>query len=604
MPGATSSASSTGDVGSVEQGFAQADVVYEGIYVSQRVQHAHLETHCAIGWLDDAGRLNIRSSTQTPFLTRRALADLFGLDPAKVRVLCKRMGGGFGAKQEMLVEDVVALAVLKTGQPVKLEFTREEQFIGSTTRHPMRVRIKVGARRDGRLTAMQMHVVSNTGAYGNHGFAVINHACSECFSVYRCDNKKIDAFAAYTNTVPSGAFRGYGLPQTNFAVESAMDELARKIGMDPIEFRERNVVHPGDPMISTGSEEGHDVQYSSYGLDQCFALVKDAMDGGGGLQAPPSGDWLTGQGIALGMIDTVPPFGHFADASVSLRDDGTFQLVVGTAEFGNGTSTVHRQIAATVLGAAVEAVQVLQSDTDNGGHDTGVYGSTGTVVAGRATQLACEALREDILDFAAEHSGGMLAAWSLVDGAASRPGKQVSLAELAAAAQAKGRCLTAEGRAEGTPRSVAFNVQAFRVAVNKRTGAIKILRSVHAADAGFVINPMQCRGQIEGGVAQSLGATLYEEMVIDDAGRVLNPTFRNYHLPQFGDVPRTEVLFADTSDSVGPFGAKSMSESPYNPIAAAMGNALADATGIRFCQTPFKPDRIFRAIADKFSAAD
>jgi CO/xanthine dehydrogenase Mo-binding subunit/aerobic-type carbon monoxide dehydrogenase small subunit (CoxS/CutS family) len=593
-----------GDVGSVEQGFAQADVVYEGIYVSQRVQHAHLETHCAIGWLDDAGRLNIRSSTQTPFLTRRALADLFGLDPAKVRVLCERMGGGFGAKQEMLVEDVVALAVLKTGQPIKLEFTREEQFIGSTTRHPMRVRIKVGVRRDGRLTAMQMHVVSNTGAYGNHGFAVINHACSECFSVYRCDNKKIDAFAAYTNTVPSGAFRGYGLPQTNFAVESAMDELARKIGMDPIEFRERNVVHPGDPMISTGSEEGHDVQYGSYGLDQCFALVKDAMDGGGGLPAPPSGDWLTGQGIALGMIDTVPPFGHFADASVSLRDDGTFQLVVGTAEFGNGTSTVHRQIASTVLGAAVEAVQVLQSDTDNGGHDTGAYGSTATVVAGRATQLACEALREDILDFAAEHSGGMPAAWSLVDGAVSRPGKQVSLAELAAAAQAKGRCLTAEGRAEGTPRSVAFNVQAFRVAVNKRTGAIKILRSVHAADAGFVINPMQCRGQIEGGVAQSLGATLYEEMVIDDAGRVLNPTFRNYHLPQFGDVPRTEVLFADTSDSVGPFGAKSMSESPYNPIAAAMGNALADATGIRFCQTPFKPDRIFRAIADKFSAAD
>ena len=200
--------------------------------MTQRVQHAHLETHCAIGWLDEAGRLNIRSSTQTPFLTRRALAGLFDLDPAKVRVFCERMGGGFGAKQEMLVEDVVALAVLKTGRPVKLEFTREEQFIGATTRHPMRVRIKVGARRDGRLTAMQMHVVSNTGAYGNHGFAVLNHACGECFGVYRCANKKIDGFAVYTNTVPAGAFRGYGLPQTNFAVELAMDELARKLGMD------------------------------------------------------------------------------------------------------------------------------------------------------------------------------------------------------------------------------------------------------------------------------------------------------------------------------------------------------------------------------------
>jgi hypothetical protein len=592
------------DVGSIEAGFARAEVVYEGTYISQRVQHAHLETHCAIGWLDDTGRLNVRLSTQTPFLTRRALAGLFDLDLAKVRVLCERVGGGFGAKQEMLVEDIVALAVLKTGQPVKLEFTREEQFIGATTRHPMRVHIKIGARRDGGLTAMHMHVVSNTGAYGNHGFAVVNHACSECFAVYRCDNKKIDALAVYTNTVPSGAFRGYGLPQTNFAVESAMDELARKIGIDPIEFRERNVVHPGDPMISTGSEEGHDVQYGSYGLDQCLALVRDALERGGGLPAPPSHDWLTGQGVALGMIDTAPPFGHIAEAGVALRADGTYQLAVGTAEFGNGTSTVHRQIAANVLGAAIEAVHVLQSDTDNGGHDTGAYGSTGTVVAGRATQLACEALREEVLTFAAEHSVGARAAWSLVDGTVSRPGKQVSLADLAAAARAQGRSLTATGRSDGTPRSVAFNVQAFRVAVNKRTGEIKILRSVHAADAGFVINPMQCRGQIEGGVAQSLGATLYEEMVIDDSGRVLNPTFRNYHLPQFGDLPRTEVLFADTVDTLGPFGAKSMSESPYNPIAAAMGNALADATGIRFCQTPFKPDRIFRAIADKFGAAD
>jgi hypothetical protein len=591
-----------GHVGSVEEGFAQADVAYEGTYITQRVQHAHLETHCAIGWLDKEERLNIRTSSQTPFLTRRALAALFDLDPAKVRVFCERMGGGFGAKQEMLVEDIVALAVLKTGQPVKLEFTREEQFIGSTTRHPMRVRMKAGAKRDGRLTAMEMHVISNTGAYGNHGPGVLFHACGESFGVYRCDNKKIDAFAVYTNTVPAGAFRGYGLPQTNFAVESAMDELARRIGMDPIEFRARNVVQPGDPMISTGSDEGHDVEYGSYGLDQCLTLVKDAIDRGGGLPAPASADWLVGQGIALGMIDTAPPGGHFADAGVALREDGAYQLVVGTAEFGNGTTTVHHQIAATVLGTTTDNIHMLNSDTDNGGHDTGAYGSAGTVVAGRATQLACEALREQILSFAGEHGGGTKAAWSLVAGAVVRAGRHIALTELAAAA-AKGRRLVATGQCNGTPRSVAFNVQAFRVAVNKRTGAIKILRSVHAADAGRVINPMQCRGQVEGGVAQSLGAALYEEMVIDAAGRVVNPTFRNYHLPQFGDVPRTEVLFADTSDSVGAFGAKSMSESPYNPINAAMGNALADATGIRFCQTPFKPDRIFAAIVEKYGTA-
>jgi CO/xanthine dehydrogenase Mo-binding subunit len=224
-------------------------------------------------------------------------------------------------------------------------------------------------------------------------------------------------------------------------------------------------------------------------------------------------------------------------------------------------------------------------------------------VAGRATQLACEALREAILRFAADHAGGAPSAWSLVAGAVEGAGRKIGLAELAAAARAAGRVLSAAGRWDGTPRSVAFNVQAFRIAVNKRNGATKILSSIHAADAGRVINPMQCRGQVEGGVAQSLGAALYEEMVIDDTGRVTNPTFRNYHLPQFGDLPRTEVLFADTTDSIGPFGAKSMSESPYNPINAALSNALFDATGIRFCATPFKPDRIFAAIADKFGTA-
>jgi CO/xanthine dehydrogenase Mo-binding subunit len=394
------------------------------------------------------------------------------------------------------------------------------------------------------------------------------------------------------------------LPQTNFAVESAMDELAGKLGMDPIEFRFRNVVRPGDPMISTGAGEGHDVEYGSYGLDQCLSLVKDAIERGGGLEPPPSDDWLVGQGIALGMIDTVPPFGHYADASARLCDDGSYELTVGTSEFGNGTNTVHHQIAATVLGTTVEKIRVRHSDTDHGGHDTGAYGSAGMVVAGRAAQLACEALRAEILDLAAELAADAPSAWLLTPDAAVRGNRRIALSELAAAANVRGKALTGTGHNDGTPRSVAFNVQAFRLAVNKRTGAIKILRSVHAADAGQVLNPMQCRGQVEGGVAQSLGAALYEEMILDDSGKVTNPNFRNYHLPQFGDVPRTEVLFADTHDVIGPFGAKSMSESPYNPINAAISNALADATGIRFCQTPFKPDRIFRAIADKFGTAE
>ena len=601
-PGRNIIAEVHGHIGDVEKGLGEADVVHEETYLTPRSQHAHLETHCAVAWVDDTGRLNVRSSTQTPFLTRRALSSIFDLDPSKVRVFCEHMGGGFGAKQEMLVEDIAALAALKTGKPIKLEFTREEQFIGATTRHPMRVRIKAGARRDGRLTAIQMDILSDTGAYGNHGRDVLYHACGESVAVYRCENKKIDARVVYTNTVPSGAFRGYGLPQTNFAVESAMDDLARRIGMSGVEFRRRNVVRPGDPMISTSLEET-DVVYGSYGLDQCLTMVEEAMKRPGGINQPPSPDWLVGEGVALSMIDTVPPGGHFSNASLALRDDGTFELVVGTAEFGNGTATVHRQIAATVLGTTPENIVLKQSDTDHDGHDTGAYGSTGTVVAGRATLLAAEALRDRVMAFAGTYAGGSCNAWMLKPGAVMRDGRRIELAALAQAATRAGKKLQATGTFNGTPRSVAFNVQAFRIAVNTKAGAIKLLRSVHAADAGRVVNPMQCRGQVEGGVAQSLGSTLYEEMLIDNTGRVVNPTLRNYHIPTFADVPRTEVMFADTTDSVGPLGAKPMSESPYNPVPAAMGNALADATGIRFCALPFRPDRIFSALHEKFGAA-
>jgi putative selenate reductase molybdopterin-binding subunit len=566
-------------IGDPQAALAAADVTHTATYTVQRLQHAAMETHAAIGWLDDTGCLNVRSSTQTPFLTRRALCDLFDLPLDRVRVFCERVGGGFGGKQEMLTEDIVALAVLRTGRPVRLEFTRQEQFIGAPSRHPMRVTVTLGATRDGTLTAMQLRVVSNAGAYGNHSAGVLYHGCGECHEVYRCPNKRIDGYAVYTNTLPSGAFRGYGLSQTIFAIESAMDELARKLRLDPFELRRRNIIGPDAEMHG-------DVEIGSYGLTQCLDLVEAALDRARDV-APPDDTWQVGAGMALSMIHTIPPRGHFAEARIASTADG-YELIVGTAEFGNGTTTVHAQIAASVLGTTPAAIRVRQSDTALIGHDTGAFGSTGSVVAGKATERAAEHLRDQLLDLAALHLGVDRGICRLT-GHSVRAGTQsVPIALLSTA--------TGTGSSDGSPRSVAFNVHGFRVAVQPGTGEIRILHSVQAADAGRVINPMQCRGQVEGGAGQAIGAALYEDIRIDANGRVENPVFRGYHIPAWADLPRTEVLFADTVDRIGPFGAKSMSESPFNPVAPALANAVADATGVQIRDLPLARDRVFRAL--------
>ncbi|MGW2650766.1 molybdopterin-dependent oxidoreductase [Streptomyces sp. NPDC001393] len=590
-----------GEIGSVDDGFAEAAVVYEETFRTQRVQHASLETHGCVAYFepkeDGSGeRLTVRSSTQTPFLTRRALCALYDLPEDEVRVIAGRVGGGFGGKQEMLTEDIAVLAALKLRRPVKLEYTRAEQFYGATTRHPFTIRIKLGARADGTLTAIRMRVVSNTGAYGNHGPGVMFHSVGESFAVYRAPHKKVDAYAVYTNTVPSGAFRGYGLGQVTFAVESAMDEVARRLGMDPLAFREKNIIGPGDHMITPiGHDE--DLYIASYGLDQCLSIVRSAIEEDRSTEEVPEG-WLTGQGTAMSMIATAPPNGHYADATVTLLADGTYDLAVGTAEFGNGTTTVHEQITAGALHTTVDRIAVRQSDTDVVRHDTGAFGSAGTVVAGKAVMLAADSLAGRLKTFAARYTGVPRHLCTLGAEAIDCAGRSVPLKELYEAAHAQGAQaeLTADGYWGGSPRSVAFNAQWFRIAVDPETGEMRILRSVHAADAGKVMNPLQCRGQVEGGVAQALGATLFETVRLDERGEVTTAAFRRYRLPQFADVPRTEVHFMETSDSTGPLGAKSMSESPFNPVAPAFANALYDATGIRFTELPVTRDRLWLAM--------
>lgn len=456
---------------------------------------------------------------------------------------------------------MVALAALRIGRPVALELTREEQFAATTTRHPMRVTVTIGARRDGTLTAIRMTTLADTGAYGNHAAGVLFHSCGEAVSLYRCPNKRIDAQAAYTNTVPAGAFRGYGLSQTAFAVESTIDEVARALDMDPLELRRRTIIGPGDSPVSLGDPD--DVVVRSYGALQCLDLVEQSFAAGRGLPVPRGPQWRVGTGVALTMLDTVPPGGHHSHSRIREQAGGGFVLHVGTAEFGNGTTTVHRQLAAHQLGVSADDIEVVQSDTDGSGHDTGAFGSTGSVVAGTATLRAATALAGQI-----------------------------------AAGGGDGTLRSAEGSSDGRPRSVSFTAQGFRVAVDVRTGEVRILHSVQAVDAGTVLNPMQCRGQVEGGAAQALGAALHEHVDIDGTGTVTTRTLRNYHVPTLADVPRTEVHFADTSDPLGPFGAKPMSEAPFNPVAPALANAVRDATGVRITTLPLTRDRVLMRLQD------
>ena len=548
-------------IGDADAGFADAAAVYEETFFTHRVQCVHLETHASIAWPDDDGRLVVRTSSQVPFLTRDALCRLFDLPRDRVRVFTARVGGGFGGKQEMLTEDIVALATLRMRRPVQLELTREEEFSATTTRHAMRVGVKVGADADGRLTAIALRIVSDTGAYGNHGPGTLFHSGGEAIGLYRCANKQIDAYAVYTNTMPAGALRGYGLSQTVFAVDCALDELARRLDIDPVELLARNMIGPDDELTSIDGAV-HDVRIGSYGLDQCVDVVRGAL-ADGEATPPPAGDWQVGEGLAVCMLDTAPPYGHVAHARIAERPDGDYTLSVGTAEFGNGTATVHRQFAAAVLGVAPEQIALTQSDTDAVNHDSGAFGSTGTVVAGTAVLRAAESLKG--LQDRREPGAGLL--------------------------EAHGEC-------DGFNRSVTFNVQGFRVAVSPHTGEVRILLSVHAADAGTVINPMQCRGQVEGGVVQALGAAMYEHVDFDATGNMLTRTLRNYHVPVMSDVPHTEVHFADTHDDVtGALGAKSMSESPFTPVAPALANAIRDATGVRFTSLPLTRDRVYLGLA-------
>ncbi len=581
-----------GEVGSVAEGFAAADAIYEETYDASRQQHVHLETMQSITWRSEDGRLHVRTSVQGPFIVKGKLCYLFGILPADLHVFTERVGGGFGGKQDMMSEDLPLLATIKTGRPVKWEFTREEQFTGATTRHPMKTHVKLGAKKDGTLTAMQFRIVSNTGAYGNHGGETLANGMSGPWAIYRCPNKKGDGYAVYTNLQCGGGFRGYGTGQPTFAVESALDELAALLNIDPIDMRRKNMIGPNDKMESV-LEGASDLTMGSYGLDQCVNAVENALASGRGLPKPDGEDWLEGAGVALSMLDCVPPTEQRSGSEVALLPNAGYHFTVGSVEIGNGLVTAQQQVVAQIMNCSTARVTFLNADTDKTPYDSGTFASVGMMVPTKAVENAAVALRAKMLAFAARTTEAPVERCRLEDDAVVCGDRRVALSELYSAARGKGEELASFRKAYGSPRTVAFMAYGVRLAVHRVTGEIRILFSIEAVDAGVVMNPNQLRGQVIGGVVQGIGWALQEKMVYDDAGAVINPTLRNYRIPTFADAPITEVFCADTFDAIGPLGSKSIAENTINPVAPAIGNALKAATGVRFTALPFSEDRIF-----------
>ncbi|OUD01230.1 molybdopterin-dependent oxidoreductase [Streptomyces swartbergensis] len=582
--------------GDADQGLAEADTVYEGTFRTQRVQHAALECHASRAWTTEDGSLHVHTTTQAPHLVRRRLCAIFGLPAERVRVTAARLGGAFGGKQDLLTEDIAALAALRTGRPVQLEHTRAEELAATTTRHPFQVRVTLGARRDGTLTAIRLHVVADTGAYGNHGPGVLKEGCTGGISLYRCANVVVDGYSVRTHNVPAGAFRGYGAGQVAFAMESALDELARILDTDPLAMRRAACLRPGDSTTFPGVGGQHPVMDS--GLQQCLdALHAARTRRRRSHPAPADPGHLTGEGLAVTALHAEPMDGHLSSARVTLRPDGHYDLAVGAPEFGSGTSTVLRRMAADTLRTDPDHIHLRQADTDLLGHDSGGFASTGVRITGRAVTRACETLIRQMREVAAAHRAAA--------SSASRPdittmhgdgaGTAVSLAALHAYAQVNGQHLTATGRAvpgEGRP-ALAVSAQWFRISVEPTTGLVRVLDSVHAADAGVVLDDAQCRGQIEGAVAQGIGTALWEALFTDPDGRITTADLRTYSIPHYGDLPATEIHFARPDTASVP---KPMSELPFNPVAAALANALRDAASIRCAALPLRPDTVWAAL--------
>jgi putative selenate reductase molybdopterin-binding subunit len=593
------------EVGDVDQALATADAVYEGTYYTPKQHHAQSEPHICITYWDADERLVVRTSTQVPYHVRRIIAPLIGLPVKQIRVIKPRIGGGFGGKQEILLEDLSSHLTIATGRPVRMMMSRREEFISSRSRHPHKIHYKVGLK-GATVTAMELRLIGDTGAYGSHALTVQMVGGFKGLTLYNAPNSRFICDTVYTNTVPAGAYRGYGSMQEQFAIEVLMEQIAEKIGMDPIEFKYHNVIKIGEPMhlakklgegregfdqaMNTGAHE--EALFIGAKATNFYEKRKEYMQ--------QSGEVRKGIGFAIVFHGSGIAGLDMASATMKMNDDGSFNLLVGATDIGTGSDTILAQIAAEVLDIPVEDIIVYSSDTDFTPFDKGAYASSTTYISGGAVRKTALKIKKMILDQAAamlghESADGLVLKNKTVvaeDGMVLTF-EEIGLSSLHQMNQHQIIASASHMSLESPPPTA---VQFAEVEVDTRTGEIKPTRLLMLVDCGRVMNPLTAAGQVEGGMAQALGFAHCEETYFDEKGDMVNDNLDLYHTYKSNEMPDMDVIFIQTDEPSGPYGAKSISEIAIDGVGPALVSAVHNATGKWVHTLPLTPERVWKAL--------
>ncbi len=593
------------DIGEFEKGMAEADATVDHRFYNHYGQHCPVEPHVSMAWVDREDRIIITTSTQVPFHCRRIVAQTLGIPVRRVRVIKPRIGGGFGAKQEIVLEDVVAMMALRTRKPVYWEYTRKEEFISARTRHPMLMRIRIGAKRDGTITALGLDCLSNTGWNGSQGLTVVCNCGSKVLPLYRCEHIHFNGTVVYTNLPAGGAYRGYGATQAAFALECAMDEVAEKIGMDPLEFRAMNHIKSGDtsPIFRALGEgrEGVDQAITSCELARC--IKAGAREIGWRKRKPHSdkkGRFRRGLGMACLMQGSAIPEIDMGAATLKMNEDGSFNLLMGATDLGTGSDTVLAQIAAETLGTDLEQIIVYSSDTDMTPFDVGAYASSTTYLSGQAVQNVAEKVRKQILKVGAEMLDRKPSEVTVQDSkVVEKNGEgQVSFSEIALYSmyntnQFQIGDISSKIVHHSPPPFAAHFAE---VEVDTLTGRVQLIKYVAAADCGTPIHPKLAEGQVEGAVMNGITYAMTEQYLFNDKGRMTNPGFGEYKLFTLRDLPEMKTILVPSYEKTGPYGAKSIAEIGINGPMPAIGNAIYNACGVRLRSGPFTAEKVWQGL--------